>query len=136
MEYQVPQYLEVEDKVIGPLTLKQFVYLAGGGGLLLLLFRILKFPVFIIFAIPICGLVYALAFYKVAGRSFIKVIGTLFGFIGKPSLYIWKKKLPKPKVLAEKEKKVSEFIKKKPPPLKEIPKSKLEETQWRIDIEK
>src|SRR3989344_2665997 len=32
MEYQVPQFIEVEDKIIGPLTLKQFIYLAGEAG--------------------------------------------------------------------------------------------------------
>ncbi len=33
MEYQVPQFIEVEDKIIGPLTLKQFIYVAGASGL-------------------------------------------------------------------------------------------------------
>jgi len=41
MQYQVPQFIEIEDKIFGPLTLKQFLYLAGGGGLCLLFFTLL-----------------------------------------------------------------------------------------------
>ena len=33
MQFQVPQFLDVEDKIIGPFTIKQFLYLAGGVGL-------------------------------------------------------------------------------------------------------
>ena len=38
MDYQVPQFIEVEDKLVGPLTFKQFVYLAGGAGICVILF--------------------------------------------------------------------------------------------------
>ena len=30
MQYQVPQFIEVEDKIFGPLTFKQLVYVVGG----------------------------------------------------------------------------------------------------------
>ena len=43
MKFQVPQFTDVEDKIFGPLTLKQFVYIAGGGGLSFLLWRTLPF---------------------------------------------------------------------------------------------
>jgi hypothetical protein len=41
MHYQVPQFIEIEDKIFGPLTLKQFIYLAGGVGLCLIFFSLL-----------------------------------------------------------------------------------------------
>lgn len=37
MQFQVPQFIEVEDKIFGPLTFKQFVYIAGGVALMYLL---------------------------------------------------------------------------------------------------
>ena len=43
MQFQVPQFIEIEDKIFGPLTFKQFIYLAGGGGLCFLLYTILPF---------------------------------------------------------------------------------------------
>ena len=45
MRFQVPQFIEVEDKIFGPLTFKQFVYVTGGVGLAVILFLFLpRFP--------------------------------------------------------------------------------------------
>jgi len=32
MRFEVPQFIEVEDKIFGPFTWKQFIYLMGGEG--------------------------------------------------------------------------------------------------------
>jgi hypothetical protein len=42
MRYQVPQFIDVEDKVIGPLTIKQFIYLAGGAGMCFVIFHFIN----------------------------------------------------------------------------------------------
>ncbi len=94
MRYQVPQFIEVEDKIFGPLTLKQFVYLAGGGGLCLAFFTLLPFFVFVILAIPVMGLSLALAFYRVNDRPFITAIEHAFGFYTNSKLYLWKQRPP------------------------------------------
>ena len=62
MEYQVPQFIEVEDKIIGPLTLKQFIYLAGAAGLVVVFFAYLPFIVAVLLSLPVAGLGAALAF--------------------------------------------------------------------------
>ena len=65
MEYQVPQFIEVEDKIFGPFTLKQFIYVAGGVGLCAIL--VLYTPwlfLGIILALPVAALTMALAFYR------------------------------------------------------------------------
>src|SRR3990172_12458701 len=41
MQFQVPQFIEIEDKIFGPLTFKQFIYVAGGAGACYLLWRVL-----------------------------------------------------------------------------------------------
>jgi hypothetical protein len=91
MQFNVPQFIEVEDKIVGPLTLKQFLYLGAGAGLLIILRFFLNLTAFIIVAIPIglfCGL---LAFYKVNGRPFIYFLGSLIGYLRRPRLYLWRK---------------------------------------------
>jgi len=96
MKFNVPQFIEVEDKIIGPLTLKQFLYLAGGAGLLLVFWFFLKLTVFIIVAIPVglfCGV---LAFYKVNGRPFISFLASLIKYSSKPRLYLWRKRNNRP----------------------------------------
>lgn len=91
MEYQVPQFVDVEDKIFGPLTLKQFIFLAGGLGIVVGL--VLYLPLFlgILLSIPVGGFALALAFYKVNGKPFIEILESGFNFFLKNRLYLWKK---------------------------------------------
>ncbi len=90
--YQVPQFIEVEDKIFGPLTFKQFVYIAGGGGLCLVFFTLLPLYIAIIFMIPVAAFALALAFYKVNGRPFIVVVEHAVGYFFGHKLYLWKQR--------------------------------------------
>lgn len=92
MEYQVPQFIEVEDKIVGPLTLKQFIYLAGAGGICVVLFSYLSFFFAFIFAIPVAGLGVALAFYKVNSKPFVEMLEAGFNYYLSEKLLIWKQK--------------------------------------------
>ncbi|MGH7175607.1 MAG: PrgI family protein [Minisyncoccia bacterium] len=90
MEYQVPQFIEVEDKVVGPLTIKQFIYLAGGAGICAVFLFYLPLVLGVILALPVAGLAVALAFYKVNGKPFIDVMESAFGFYTGAKLFLWK----------------------------------------------
>jgi hypothetical protein len=94
MRYQVPQFIEVEDKIFGPLTLKQFLYLAGGGGLCLIFYSFLPMYIFIVLSLPVIGFCLALAFYKVNDRPLIVVIEHAFGYWLGSKLYLWKQRTP------------------------------------------
>jgi hypothetical protein len=92
MEYQVPQFIEVEDKIFGPFTLKQFIYLAGGGGLSVALFLYVHPLVLaIILIIPVAALSGALAFYRVNNKSFVEMLEAGFNYYTKGRLYLWRK---------------------------------------------
>ncbi|MES2225503.1 MAG: PrgI family protein [Patescibacteria group bacterium] len=91
MEYQVPQFIEVEDKIFGPLTLKQFIFLAGGIGLCVVLLLYLPLLLGIILAIPVAALTGALAFYRVNNKSFTDILGAGFAYYTKDRLYLWRK---------------------------------------------
>lgn len=91
MLINVPQYIDVEDKVAGPLTMKQLGWMIVMGVLLFIDWSVFpKIPA-IIFAIPIVLFFVALAFYKPYGQplgSFV-IFGILYFF--KPKFYIWKR---------------------------------------------
>jgi hypothetical protein len=91
MEYQVPQFIEVEDKIFGPFTLKQFIYLAGGAGLSVALFLYLPHVLAIVLIIPVVALALALSFYKINNKSFIDILEAGFNYYTKGRLYLWKK---------------------------------------------
>jgi len=91
MQFKVPQFIDIEDKIIGPLTLKQFIYLLGGLGVIAISWFYFKLGVFIIISIPILILSLGLAFFKVNGRPLISILGSLIKYMTKPKLYLWKK---------------------------------------------
>ena len=91
--YQVPQFIEIEDKIFGPLTLKQFIYLAGGAGLCLFFFTLLPLYIALIFMLPVMGFSAALAFYKVNGRPFIDAVEHAVKYFFGTKLYLWKQRV-------------------------------------------
>lgn len=91
MEYQVPQFIEVENKIFGPLTLRQFIFVAGGVGLCAGLLLYLPFILGAVLAIPVAALSFALAFYKVNNKSFLDMLEAGFNYYTKERLYLWKK---------------------------------------------
>ncbi|HYE22925.1 MAG TPA: PrgI family protein [Candidatus Paceibacterota bacterium] len=91
MEYQVPQFIEVEEKVFGPLSIKQFVYVAGGFGLCAVLVLYLPRIIGIALAIPLAIFTLALAFYKVNNRPFLDVLESGFNYYLGSRLYLWKR---------------------------------------------
>ena len=71
MRFQVPQFIDIEDKIFGPLTIKQFIYIAGGAGLSFILFRFLPLILTIPLALIVIGMSIALAFYQINNKPLI-----------------------------------------------------------------
>lgn len=133
LNFQVPQFIEIEDKIFGPLTFRQFVYVAGGAGLSFMFWVYLPYHwLAVIFIIPVFGLALALAFYKVNNRSFILVLEAVFRYLLTHKLYIWKhndpnqvssisdngQKVDRPKALA----------------MPKLSESRLKDLSWSLDI--
>lgn len=96
----MPQFIEVEDKIFGPLTWKQFIYLGGGIGLAVIVFLYFPFILALIIGLPVLALAGALAFYKVNDRSFVDILGAGFSFYTKDRLYLWRKEEKAPQAAA------------------------------------
>jgi len=132
MHFQVPQFIEVEDKIFGPLTFKQFVYIAGGAGLCFIewVYSPIKF-IAILFIIPTAAFALALAFYKVNSRPFILILEAAFRYLLNNKLFLWKKQ-PRKKVKAE-----ETAIQTQTQRALTIPKlseSRLKELAWSLDV--
>jgi len=92
MRFEVPQFIEIEDHIFGPLTWKQFVYLAGGAGFGVIAFFVLPFLIFILIAIPIGALSAALAFYPVNNRPFSVFLESVYRYFKGNRLYLWRRR--------------------------------------------
>jgi hypothetical protein len=92
-QYKVPQNVEAEDKIIGPLTLKQFIYCVIGVGWALLCFLILRafLPVMIVVAAPVTILFLLLGLYQRDGQNFEQYLVALVGFFSQSRRRLWTK---------------------------------------------
>jgi hypothetical protein len=94
MQFQVPQFIETEDKIVGPLTLRQFLYVGGAAGLCFLLYFTVQLWLAVILSIFLLSISVTLAFIKVGGRPLIHVALSAFGFYWKPQVYVWQPEHP------------------------------------------
>jgi hypothetical protein len=94
MQFQVPQFIDVEDKIIGPLTLKQFGYLAAAGGLSFFLFFTVSTWLWFILSAVIVGVGVGFAFIKINGRPLVRIALSAFSFYWKPQTYVWQPEHP------------------------------------------
>lgn len=97
-QFQVPQFIETEPKIVGPLTLKQFMYVGVAGLLSFFMFFTLRLELWLIITV-IMGLVAsAFSFLKYNGRPFEVLFINAALYIWKPKLYLWQRKDVQPKM--------------------------------------
>jgi len=97
MEFTIPQFIEKEAKIVGPLTFKQFIFVGIGGGICFFLFFTIPIYIFIPLAIIVMGAGTGLAFLKIQSIPLPNYIKNFFFFLFKPKAYLWKKKNLPPK---------------------------------------
>ncbi len=128
MRFSVPQFIDVEDKIVGPLTLKQAIYIVGSVGIAVGLYIKVGLFFAIIIGLPILFLAFLLAFVKIHGMPFIHILYSAVFYAMKNKLYLWKKTSNK-EIITE-TKKQQELV--KPTPVS-ITQSKLKELAWTLD---
>ncbi len=131
MQFQVPQFIEVEDKIFGPFTLKQFLYMAGGAGAAIALYMYIPYKfIAILIIIPIVAFSLALTFYRINDKPFVDVVQAFFYYMLGDKLYLWKKTEKKPATeLVDQLQKAKSLV--------SVPKmsgSKLKDLTWSLDI--
>jgi len=96
MQFKVPQFIDIEDKLFGPLTFRQFVYLAGGAGIIFVIYKLLPLWIGIFLIIPVAGLSVLLVFYKINEKPFIFYLQAGVNYLVSSKLYLWRQRLVKP----------------------------------------
>jgi hypothetical protein len=96
MQFIIPQFLDVEDKVIGPISVRQFVIILVGAGAIFLNYELIanlsnNFWVFLVVAIFIGLFTFVIAFIRINGRPFHYFLINLFTTMKEPRLRIWNK---------------------------------------------
>lgn len=116
MKFTVPQFIDAEDKIFGPITTRQFIILLVDAGIIFLTYKLTSFWVFVVVGILELALGGIIAFVKINGQPFHYFLLNLIQTLSKPRLRVWDKSLT--------DAELREIIKKPPPKPKSKPKLK------------
>lgn len=89
-QYQVPQFIDIESKIVGPLTIRQFLYLAGAGGISFVLFFLLQTWLWFIITVFMVVIGASLAFIKYNSQPLPKIIWLGILYYWHPKTYLWR----------------------------------------------
>jgi hypothetical protein len=107
MQFVVPQFIDVEPKILGPITPRQLIILIITFGLIFVCFKLADLTLFILEAIILLIVGGSLAFAKVNKRPLHLFLFDLMKSFKRPNLRVWRKEISS---VPEKELKVKEEI--------------------------
>lgn len=134
MQFKVPQFLDIEDKIFGPFTFSEFAYLVGGGGLCFILYKLLPLIMAIIPILLVMGFALALVFYKPNGKPFIYMVEASIVYLIQDKLYIWKKVPKKKKLESSTRTGGADVLGMTKEGGKKLHQSKLKDLAWSLDV--
>jgi hypothetical protein len=92
VQFKVPQNIDMADRIVGSLTLVQFLYLLIGGIVVYFLFTLfgaINITLFVTIAGPVALFALAMAFLKIQDQPFPKFVSAFFVYLTKPKTRIW-----------------------------------------------
>jgi len=134
MQFLVPQFIDVEPKIFGPISVRQFIIMAVGGGLMYLTFTLFRLVIFIPIALVLAALTFGFAFVKINTQPLHVFLLSYTRTARKPKVKVWQKVLAPFKTKTKKEKEEeakSEVV--GPPPEKAADLARLEELTLILD---
>ena len=91
MRFKVPQNIDMPDRILGPLTMLQFIYAVIGGGGAYVCFMSLPSPLGAILGVIVALFTVAMIFLKINERPFSHFLLSLFRFMSTPKQRVWHK---------------------------------------------
>ena len=91
MRFTVPQFIEREAKIIGPLTFKQFLYVGSAGLACFIVYFSFSLDIFIMSCFFLEGIACAFAFLNIDDIPLPKFLWNFFKYNLSPKVYLWKK---------------------------------------------
>jgi hypothetical protein len=89
VQYKVPQNIDQEDKILGPLTFIEFIYVLIGGAIVILALALFDTALFLLVAIPTIVLTACFALIKVQNQPFSRFFVYFFVYLTQPKRRIW-----------------------------------------------
>lgn len=131
MQFKVPQFIDIEDKIFGPFTFRQFAFLIGGGGIIFVVYKLLPLWIGIFLILPVAGLTVCLVFVKINSKPFIYYLEASFNYLFSSKLYLWKQRLVKKGDIQDEDVQMPTTISNVPM----LSESKLKDLSWSLDVQ-
>ncbi|MFA6514399.1 MAG: PrgI family protein [Patescibacteria group bacterium] len=130
-QFTVPQFIDIESKIIGPITTRQFVIFLGAALVIGLSYRIFDFSLFLVIAAVVLVIAILFAFVKINGRPFHFFLLNATQTLRRPRLRVWNNNT----IMHDKEKNIDVTVKPelKPEPKEYYKKSRLAEVALIVD---
>jgi hypothetical protein len=90
-QFTVPQFIDVEDKIIGPVTTRQFIIMLSAAIVIVILYKIFYFSLFLVLSIVTLAIFSVFAFVKVNGRPFHFFVINIIKTMKKAKYRVWVK---------------------------------------------
>ena len=103
-QFTVPQFIDVEDKVIGPITVRQFIIILFSAGLIALSYKLFYFNTFLVITIIVSFITVVVAFVKVNGVHFHLFLANFFITLFRSNIRVWNNAFGKEHLKIETEK--------------------------------
>ena len=89
----VPQFIDAEDTIIGPITVRQFIEMMVGGLLVFIFYKIFDFSLFAVTGLLTIAVTLVIAFIRINGQPFHYFLLNFIETIKSPKLKIWKRQV-------------------------------------------
>ncbi len=90
-QFVIPQFIDVEDRIFGPITTRQFIILLVGSLVLFLAYKLADTALFVIILAVVGGFTLTLAFVRINGQPFHYFLLNIIQSQRRPNLRIWNK---------------------------------------------
>lgn len=107
-QYLVPQFIDVEDKILGPITVRQFSIVLVDALIMFVVFKLTTLGLMIAINLPLLVAGIVLAFVKVNGMPFHYFLLNAVATFKNPAVRVWYKDLT--------EAELKDYLKVEPPP--------------------
>ena len=128
--FTVPKFIEMEAKIVGPFTFKQFIFVGAAGVISVVLYFTVPFYFFLIATVLLFAGALALALVKIEGRPIPVLFKNFLSFLFAEKIYLWKRKALAPKVIKKPRPEKKE--KERTPIPRVIEKSRLKDLSTRV----
>jgi|SRR5688572_1228903 len=99
-QYVVPQFIDVEDKILGPITTRQFAILMITALVMFIIYKLVYIWYAVAIDVTLLGMALVMAFVRINGQPFHYFLLNFVQTFRRPNIRVWNKDLTDAEIIA------------------------------------